>query len=68
MELSQIICIKQHYQKGNHTEMNIKDRVILVTGAGSGIGEGIAKKLAQNGAKLVINDVNIVKAEKVQRN
>ena len=39
----------------------------MVTGAGSGIGEGIAKKLAQNGAKIVINDVNIEKAEKVAR-
>lgn len=45
--------------------MNVNNRVILVTGAGSGIGEGIAMKLAQNGAKIVINDINIEKAEKV---
>lgn len=47
--------------------MNIKDRIFLVTGAGSGIGEGIAKKLAQSGAKLVINDINSEKAERVAR-
>ncbi|MGJ9459912.1 SDR family oxidoreductase [Oceanobacillus sp. CF4.6] len=47
--------------------MNIKNRVFLVTGSGSGIGEGIAKKLAQHGAKVVINDINIKKAEKVAK-
>ncbi|WP_413376701.1 SDR family NAD(P)-dependent oxidoreductase [Alkalihalobacillus sp. 1P02AB] len=45
--------------------MNVNNRVILVTGAGSGIGKGIAKKLAQKGAKIVINDVDIEKAKKV---
>jgi len=59
-------CHIQLYRKEN-IQMNIKDRVILVTGAGSGIGEGVAKKLAQNGAKLVINDVSIEKAEKVAK-
>lgn len=54
-------------QERNLHKMNVKNRVILVTGAGSGIGEGIAKKLAQNGAILVINDVNLEKAEKVAK-
>lgn len=43
--------------------MNVKDRVILITGSGSGIGEGIATKLAENGAKIVINDIDLSKAE-----
>ena len=45
--------------------MNVKDRVILVTGAGSGIGKAIATKLAENGAKVVINDIDLSKAEAV---
>lgn len=33
--------------------MRLKDRVIIVTGASSGIGEGIAKRFIQEGAKVV---------------
>lgn len=37
--------------------MNVRDRVAIVTGSGQGIGEGIARVLARNGAKVVINDL-----------
>lgn len=37
--------------------MRLKDKSIIVTGAGSGIGEGIAKRMAQEGAQLIINDL-----------
>jgi 3-oxoacyl-[acyl-carrier protein] reductase len=37
--------------------MRLKDKVVIVTGAGSGIGEGIAKRLAEEGAKVVVNDL-----------
>ena len=39
-------------------EMRLKDKVAIVTGAGRGIGEGIALRFAEEGAKLIINDVN----------
>ncbi|MQF87267.1 MAG: SDR family oxidoreductase [SAR202 cluster bacterium] len=34
----------------------IKNKVAIVTGAGRGIGQGVAIRLAKEGAKLVIND------------
>lgn len=33
---------------------NVKDKVVIITGASSGIGEAAAKLLAQNGAKVVL--------------
>ena len=35
---------------------DVKGKVAIVTGAGRGIGQGVALRLAQEGAKLVIND------------
>lgn len=42
-------------------------KVALVTGAGSGIGEACAKDLAQNGAKVVVTDINLEAAQRVAR-
>jgi NADP-dependent 3-hydroxy acid dehydrogenase YdfG len=33
---------------------NIKDKIVVITGASSGLGEAAARALAQNGAKLVL--------------
>lgn len=38
--------------------MRLKDKVAIVTGAASGFGEGIAKRYAEEGAKVVIADIN----------
>lgn len=45
--------------------MRVQDKVIVVTGAGGGIGEGIAKHLAAYGAKVVVNDIQAEMGEKV---
>ena len=38
--------------------MRLKNKSIIVTGAGSGIGDGIAKRLASEGASVLVNDIN----------
>ncbi len=38
--------------------MRVRDKVIIVTGSGSGIGAGIARRLAEEGAKVVVNDIH----------
>src|SRR3990170_7354672 len=45
--------------------MRVEDKSIIVTGAGSGIGEGIARRLAEQGAQVIVNDIDGASGEKV---
>jgi 3-oxoacyl-[acyl-carrier protein] reductase len=38
--------------------MKLKDKVVLITGAGSGFGKTIALMMAAEGAKIAVNDIN----------
>ena len=42
-----------------------KNKVALVTGAGSGIGKSTAMLLAKQGASVVVSDINFEAAQKV---
>ncbi|WWC89694.1 uncharacterized protein L201_004619 [Kwoniella dendrophila CBS 6074] len=48
----------QQPQSFSGGELDFKDLVVLVTGAGSGIGKTYAKFFAARGAKVVVNDVS----------
>ena len=45
--------------------MRLKNKSIIVTGSGGGIGEGIALRLAAEGANVIVNDINAAMGEKV---
>lgn len=45
--------------------MRVQDKSIIVTGAGGGIGEGIARRLAQEGAQVIVNDIDAARAQAV---
>ncbi len=45
--------------------MRVLSKSIIVTGSGGGIGEGIAKRLAAEGAQVIVNDINAELGEKV---
>ncbi len=45
--------------------MRLDGQAAIVTGAGSGIGEGIARRLAQDGAAVLVADINAEAAARV---
>ena len=45
--------------------MRLNNKISLVTGAGSGFGRGIASRFVEEGAKVVVADINQEAAEMV---
>ena len=45
--------------------MRVTGKSIIVTGSGGGIGEGIARRLAEEGAQVIVNDINAAIGDKV---
>jgi len=45
--------------------LRLANKIAIVTGAGSGFGEGIAKRYAREGAQVIVNDINEATAERV---
>jgi len=43
----------------------VRDRTVLVTGAGQGMGAGIARALAAEGANVAVGDINVAAADAV---
>ena len=37
--------------------MRLQEKVAIITGAGSGFGEGMARRFAAEGARVVVNDI-----------
>ncbi len=45
--------------------MRLRDRTVVVTGGGSGFGEGIVHRFAQEGASVVVADIDLAAAARV---
>ncbi|MBN9251166.1 MAG: SDR family NAD(P)-dependent oxidoreductase, partial [Mesorhizobium sp.] len=45
--------------------MRLKGKVAIITGAASGFGEGMARRFAEEGAKVAVADLNAKGAERV---
>lgn len=46
-------------------EVNLDEKIAIVTGAGRGLGATIARALAESGAQVAVNDINPDRAERV---
>ena len=48
-------------------DLRLNEKVAIITGAGQGLGEAIAKVLAAAGARVTVNDLNPDRAERVAK-
>ena len=54
-----------HYSPDRSTFSKLKDAIVVVSGASTGIGAAAVKTLAENGAKVVCGDINTDAGEKL---
>jgi 3-oxoacyl-[acyl-carrier protein] reductase len=47
--------------------VRLKDKVAIVTGAGSGFGAGIARRFSEEGATVIVADINAAAGERIAR-
>jgi len=47
--------------------LRFAEKVVLVTGAGHGIGQAVAERFGSEGARVVVNDLNLTRAEAVAK-
>ena len=47
--------------------MRLRNKVAIITGSASGFGKGIAKKFSDEGAKLILVDINLNLLKKVSK-
>ena len=47
--------------------MRLKDKLAIVTGAGSGFGAGIARRFSEEGAEVIVADINDAAGERIAR-
>jgi 3-oxoacyl-[acyl-carrier protein] reductase len=57
--------IFKYFNRKGGNLMRLENKVTIVTGAAQGFGEGIARLFAQEGAKVVVADLNGAKAQQV---
>jgi len=59
------VYVNVNHNHPKELSMQIESNVFIVTGGASGLGEGAARMLAENGAKVVIADMQIEKGEAI---
>jgi 3-oxoacyl-[acyl-carrier protein] reductase len=47
--------------------MRLKNKVVIITGAGSGFGAGIARRFSEEGAEIVVADIDAAAGERIAR-
>ena len=47
--------------------MKLKDKVVVVTGSGNGIGEAFAHRFTAEGARVVVTDIDAAAVERVTK-
>ena len=61
------LIIRRHCEVSMSDTFSVTDKVVVITGAGQGLGRAFAKTFASGGAKVVIAERNVEKARDVER-